>query len=164
MADGFVVVGRDAGNIFDFLEIIANLFGLSFHALNDGGHSFVNATFDIHRVSACGYVFQSVGDDSLCKHGGCGCAVAGVVACFRGNFFHELCAHVLEGIFEFDFACHCHTVFGDVGCTVFLVDDYIAAFRAEGHFHCVGQSVNAFFQFFAGFDIEFYFFCHDVQI
>ena len=147
-ADGLVIVGRYAGHVFDFLEIVAHFLT---HALDGGhhcGHGLVDAALQIHGIGAGSHIFQAYVDDRLGQDGGGGGAVAGVIAGFRGHFLHELRAHVLERILKLDFAGHAYAVFGDVGGAEFLLDDYIAAFRAKGYLDGVGKSVNAFFEFF----------------
>jgi hypothetical protein len=81
MADSLVVVGRDTGDILDFFEVVANLFGLGLDAFHDSGYGFVDAALYVHRVCTGGHVLKSVGDDCLCEHGSGRCAVAGIVAC-----------------------------------------------------------------------------------
>ena len=130
MADSLVVVGGDAGYVFDLLEIVADLFALCLDAFNHDCHRTVDAALDVHRVCTCGHVLETDIDDSLSKHGCCCCSVACVITCLGSNFLDELCAHVLERIFEFNLAGHADTVFSDVGCTEFLLDDHVAAFRA----------------------------------
>ena len=42
-------------------------------------------------------------------------------------------------------------------------DIHIAAFRTEGHFHCICKRVCAFAEKLAGFNVVFDFFCHDCK-
>jgi len=46
----------------------------------------------------------------------------------------------------------------------FFVDDYVTAFGAKGHLHCIGQGVNTFAQAFAGGCVELNNFCHFVVV
>ena len=71
-----------------------------------------------------------VSDDGLGKNGSRRCAVTGLITGFRSHFLHELGAHVLERILEFDFASHCHTILSDVGSAEFLFYDDVASFGA----------------------------------
>jgi hypothetical protein len=60
-----------------------------------------------------------------------------------GDFAHHLRAHVLELVFQFDFLGDGHAVLGDARCAERLVDDDVAALRAERHLHGVGENVDA---------------------
>ena len=80
MADGFVVVGRDTGHVFNLLEVIAYFLALGLDAFNHHGYRTVNTAFDVHRVSTGSHILETNVDDCLGKHcSGCG-AVAGIVA------------------------------------------------------------------------------------
>ena len=46
MANCFVVVCRDAGNVFDFLEIVANFFAHLTDACYNLGNGFVDTAFE----------------------------------------------------------------------------------------------------------------------
>ena len=41
-----------------------------------------------------------------------GSTVTSLIVGLRGHFFDHLSAHVFELVFQFDFFCHRHTVFG----------------------------------------------------
>ena len=162
-ADLLVIVGGNAGNILDFLYIVVNLLALGLDTLYHAGNSLVDTALEVHRVGTGGNVLEAYIDDGLCEDGGGGCAVAGLVARLGGNLLHELGAHILERVLEFDFASHGNAILSDVGSAEFLFDDYIASFGTECHFDSVCQSVNAILEFFASLDIEFYLFCHFCQ-
>ena len=66
----------------------------------------------------------------------------------------------LEGVFEFDLLGHAHTVLGDTGRAELFVDHHVAAFRAEGHFHGVGEGVGTLTQEFASVYVVLNIFCH----
>ena len=70
--------------------------------------------------------------DGLGEHGRGGGAVTGDVAGLAGDFAHELGAHVFVRIFEFDFLGDGDTVLGDRRAAEFLVENDVAAARAEG--------------------------------
>ncbi len=123
--------------------------------LHNGSNGLVDTTFQVHGVGACGNVLQTYADNRLGENGSGCCAVACIVTGLRGNFLHELCTHVLHRVFEFYLAGHCHTVFGDVGGAELTADNHVAAFGAEGYFHCVGKCVNAFLELVASLYIEF---------
>ena len=94
----------------------------------------------------------------------------GAVACdvirLRRDFFHELSAHVFKGIFQFDLTGNGYAVVDDVRSAEFLVQNNIAAFRAEGNLDSVRQLIYAAEQCRAGFFIVQYFLshlCHSCQ-
>ena len=60
-----------------------------------------------------------------------------------GDFAHHLGAHVLELVLKFDFLGNRDTVLGDARGAEGLVEDDVAAFRAERDFHRVGENVDA---------------------
>src|SRR5690606_20674654 len=87
------------------------------------------------------------------------------------RFFHvtavQTCAlplsHVFEFVFQFYFFRYGNTVFGYGRCAEGFVDDNVAAFRAQGHFDCVGQDVHTLDHFLTGGVAKFHIFsCHDV--
>ncbi len=161
-AYGFVVIGRHASHVFDFLEVVAHFLSHRAYACHNGSHSLVDTALEVHRVGTGSNVLKAYGYDSLSEHGGGGCSVAGIVAGLGGNFLHKLCAHVAERLFKLYLAGNAHTVLGDMGSAELLAYDNVAAFRAEGDLNGVGKSVDTLFELFASLDIEFNVFCHFV--
>ena len=160
LTDFSVVVGGDGSHLFNLVVAFAHLFALFADAFHHFGHGLVNAAFHVERVGTSCHVLHAFGQDGLSQHGGSGRTIAGIVAGFRCHALHQLCAGVLESVIQFDFLGHAHTVLGDAGCAELLVDHHVAAFRAEGYFHCVGQCVSTFAQTLAGVYIIYDFFCH----
>ncbi len=160
-ADGVVVVCRYACHVLNLLEVVAYFLRLCADAFYHGGYGLVDAALEVHGVGTCGDVLETYADDGLCEHGSGGCAVACVVAGLGCHFLDELGAHVLKSVLEFNLAGNCHAVLGDVGSAELAADDDVAAFRTEGYLDSVGEGVDTFLELVAGFDIEFYFFCHD---
>ena len=78
-------------------------------------------------------------EDRAGQDGGGGGAVAGDVGGLRGDFVDELGAHVLERVFELDFLGDGDAVLGDGRAAERLVDDHVAAGRAERDGDGVGQ-------------------------
>ena len=94
------------------------------------------------------------------EHGSrCG-TVARVVARLGGHALDELCTGVLEGVFEFNLLGHAHTVLSDTGRAELFVDHHITTFRAEGHFHGVGEGVGTLAQEFTSIYVVLNIFCH----
>src|SRR5690606_25379564 len=146
-----------------------NRFGISaggrqFLDLLDGGdNGFVDTALEVHRVGASGNRLQAFDNDRLRQNGSGGGAVTGGVGSLGSHFFHELGAHVFEFVFQFDFFRYGNTVFGYGRCAEGFVDDNVAAFRAQGHFDCVGQDVHTLDHFLTGGAAKFHIFsCHDV--
>ena len=82
-------------------------------------------------------------DDRLGEHGRGGGAVTGEVGGLRGDFAHHLRAHVLELVFELDLLGDGDAVLGDARRAERLVEDDVAALRAERHLDGVGENVDA---------------------
>ncbi len=76
-------------------------------------------------------ILQAFAVDGFAEHGGGGCAVAGGVAGFAGDFAHHLGAHVFKGVFEFDFLGDSDTVFGHGRGAEFFVEHHVAALGPE---------------------------------
>ena len=70
-------------------------------------------------------------------------AVAGDVVGLRRHFAQHLRAHVLELVLELDLLGDGDAVLGDARRTEALVDDDVAALRAQGHLDRVGEDVDA---------------------
>ena len=147
--------------MFDFVVAFFDLLSLLFQALYNFGHGLVNAALYVKRVGTGGYVFHAFGQDGLGEDRCGGRTVAGVVTGLAGYALDELCAGVLESVVEFNFLGYGDAVLRDARGAEFLVDNYVATFRAEGYFDCVGQHVGTFLEELAGFGIVFQFFCHD---
>ena len=159
-----VVVGRDGGHLFDFVVVVAHLFGLRLDVCHHGAHGLVDTAFEVEGVGAGSHVFHAFGEDGLREHGGRRRTVARIVARLGGHALDELCAGVLEGVFEFDLLGHAHTVLGDAGRTKLLIDHHVAAFRSERDFNGVGQGVGTLAQEFASIYVVLNIFCHDLLL
>jgi len=94
----------------------------------------------------------------LGQNGGGGGAVASLVIGPGSNFLDHLGAHVFELVSQFDFLGNRHAVLGDARCAKGLVDDHVAAFGPQGHFHSVGQNVHATQHAVAGVGVKTYVF------
>ena len=127
--------------------------------LHHSVHGLVDTALEVEGVGSGGHVFHAFGEDGLREHGSRCRTVARVVARLGGHALDELCTGVLEGVFEFDLLGHAHTVLGDTGRAELFVDHHVAAFRAEGYFHGVGQNVYAVYHLLADFIAKLYIFC-----
>ena len=80
------------------------------------------------------------------QNGRGGGAVAGNIVGLGGDALDELCAEVLEGIFELDLTGDAHTVVGDGGAAECLGEHDVASTRAQGHLDGVGKLVDSGFE------------------
>ena len=103
----------------------------------------LDAALELHRVGAGGDVLDALAEDRLRQHGRGGRAVAGHVGRLARDLAHHLRAHVLERVLELDLLGDRHAVLGDGGGAELLVEDDVAALRAERDLHRVGQLVDA---------------------
>ena len=94
-------------------------------------------------VAAGGDVAQALVDHRLGEHGRGRGAVTGDVVGLGRDLLGELGAEVLVRVVELDLAGDGHAVVGDRGRAALLVDDDVAAARAERHLDGVGERVDA---------------------
>ena len=117
-------------------------------------HGEVDAALEVHRVHAGGDRLHAFADDRLGENGGGGGAVTGFVVGAGSDFLHHLRAHVLELVLELDLLGDGDAVLGDPGGAERLLDDDVAAFRAERDLHRVGEDVDAAQHAVAGIRVE----------
>ena len=103
----------------------------------------VDAALEVHRVHAGGDRLGAFAHDRLRQHGRGGGAVAGGVVGLGGDFAQHLRAHVLELVLELDFLGDGDAVLGDARSAEALLDDDVAALRAERHLDRVGENIDA---------------------
>ena len=96
-----------------------------------GGDGLLDAAADGHRIAAGHDVAGAFAEDRAGQHGGGRRAVAGERRGLVGHFVDELGAHVLERVFELDFLADGDAVLGDGRAAEGLVDDHVAAGRAD---------------------------------
>src|SRR6478735_1969626 len=92
---------------------------------------------------------SALADDRLGEHGRGRGAVAGDIVGRRGDLADQLRALVLEDVLDLDLPSDGHTVVGDRRLAPLLVEDDIAAARAERHLDRVGDRVDTEFERFA---------------
>ena len=142
VADGGIVVGRngaDLGDLFLVFDRLGELAKLAHHRLD----AQVDAALEFDRVGAGRDVLHAFTIDGLGQNGRRRGAVAGHVGSLRGDLVHNLGAHVLERIIEFDLFGHRHAVLGGGRRAEFPVDHNVAALRAESHFYSISQLIDA---------------------
>ena len=142
LADRLVAVGGDRADLGDLFGGL-DLLGAPLDVLDDLGDGEVDAALEVHRVHAGGDQLGALAHDRLGEHGRGGGAVAGDVVGLRGDLAHHLGAHVLELVLELDLLGDGDAVLGDARRAEGLVEDDVAALRAERHPDGVGENVDA---------------------
>ena len=99
-------------------------------------------------------LLQAVADHRPGEHGGGGGAVTGDVVGLLGDLLDELGADLLVGVLEVDLLGDGDAVVGDRGGAPLLLEDDVAALRAEGDADGVGQLVHAGLEAAAGLLVE----------
>ena len=122
----------------------------------------LDALLHAHWIGASGDILHADLHHCLCEHSRGGGSVTCDVIGLGRNFLHELGAHVLELVFEFDFFCDRDTVVGDRWSTKLLVEHDVAALRPEGHFDRIGELVDTSLKGLTGVVIKLQNFCHVV--
>ncbi len=154
-----VVVGADLGH-GQLVGFGLDLPGLLKNGFVGNGHGLCNTIAQGDGADAGGDVLQAFGEDCGSQHRGGGGAVAGHVVGLVGHFEHELGAHVLEGIIEFDLFGDRDTVLGDVRSTEGLLKDDVASGGAEGDANGLGELLDAGAHFKAGRIVKHYLLSH----
>ena len=111
--------------------------------VDDRLDGLLDAALQLHRVRAGDDVLRALAEDRLRQHGRGRGAVARDVRRLARDFADHLRAHVLERILQVDFLRDGHAVLGDGGGAELLVEDDVAALRAERDLHRVGELVDA---------------------
>src|SRR3954468_5050774 len=127
-----VIAGRDRRHAGDLI-LAGDLLGQLADVLDDLVDRALDAALEAERVGAGRHVHEALADDRLGEHGGRGGAVARDVVGRRGDLAHELRALVLEDVLDLDLASDGHAVVRDRRSAELLVQDDIAAARAERH-------------------------------
>src|SRR4029078_6151478 len=96
---------------------------------------------------------QTLANDRLGEHGRRGGAVAGNVVGRRGDLAHELRALVLEDVLDRDLTSERDAVVGDGRGAELLVEDHVAAARAERDLDRVRDRVATLLQCLASIDV-----------
>ena len=131
--------GRDVGDLVLAVDRAGDLE----QALADATDGLVDAALEVHRRAAGGDDLEALADHRLGQHGRGGGAVTGDVVGLGGDLLGELGAEVLVRVLELDLAGDGDTVVGDRGGAPLLVEDDVAALRAERHLDGVGERVDA---------------------
>ena len=117
-------------------------------ALEQRSRTTAAAAASMPRLSAIGFgaggdVAQALVDHRLGEHGRGGGAVTGDVVGLGGDLLGQLGAEVLVRVLQLDLTGDGDAVVGDRRRAPLLVDDDVAAARAERHLDGVGERVHA---------------------
>ena len=115
------------------------------HALNSFNcsvSSLLHSLAENDRVSACCQVLHTFVDHCLSENCCCRGAITCDIICFLCYLFDELCAHVLESIFEIDLFGDRDTIVRDGRCAVALVEYYVAALGSKCDLYCISKFVH----------------------
>src|SRR2546425_9610394 len=142
VTDRLVVVRGDRRDLGDLLLVLGGL-GELLQLVGHRFHGRLDAPLEPHRVGAGGDVAEALSEDGLRQHGGGGRAVTGDVGGLGRHFLQHLGAHVLVGVLQLDLLGDGDAVLGDRGAAELLVDDDVAAFRAQRRLHGRRHDVDA---------------------
>ena len=142
LADRLVAIGGDRADLGDLLGG-RDLLGALVDVLDDRGHGDVDPALQVHRVHAGGDELQALLHDRGGEHRRGRRAVAGEIVGLRGDLAHHLRAHVLELVGKLDLLGDGDAVLGDARRPVGLVENDVAALRAERHLDRVVENVDA---------------------
>ena len=138
LADFGVEVRRDGGNLLGFL-LVRDLGAELVQLFDDVGDGLVHAALHQHRIDTGDDGAEAFVVDRLGHHGRGGRAVARDVGRLAGDFLDHLRAHVLIFVFQLDFLGDGHAVLGHRRRAERLLNDDVAAARAESHLDGAGK-------------------------
>src|SRR5690606_22523766 len=142
VADRLIGVRRDRADLRDRLTVRARLRQL-LQLLDGHRGGLVDAALQVHRIHAGRRGLEAFAEDRLREHGRRRRAVARRVGGLRRDFLDHLRADVLELLLELDLLRDRHAVLRDRRRTPALLDQHIAALRAERLLHGIRQNVDA---------------------
>jgi len=116
-----------------------------------------------HRVRAGGHVAQAFVHHRPGEHGGGGGAVTRDVVGLLGDFLDQLGADLFVRVLEVDLFCDRDAVIGDRGCAPLLLQDDVAALRAERDADGVRKLVHAGLESPTGLLVEGDHLCHGAE-
>ena len=147
-----LLVGRrDGGDVGDLRRCRSStLLAVLLDRLDRGLDRLLDAALQHHRVRAGRNVAEAFTHHRPREHGRGGGAVAGDVVGLLGDFLDQLGADLLVRVLEVDLLGDGDTVVRDRGRAPLLLEDDVAALRAEGDADGVGELVHPRFERAAG--------------
>ena len=153
VADLLVAVGRNRTNLRHraFIHGLRQLaksaalgpLAVLIASADDRHNGLVDTTLQCCRIRTGRHGLHAFAEDGLRQHGCSRGPVPGNVRSLRGNFTHQLCAHILKRVLQVDFLGHRHAVLGDGGRAEFLLNYDVPALRPERRLHSVREDVHA---------------------
>ena len=141
IADRLVVVGGNGADLGDFRLVLAGLADLLQLSTTTSTALSMPRLISIGFAPAVTFLTPSR-IDGLGQNGRGRGAVTGHIAGLAGDFADQLGAHVFVGVLELDFLGDGHAVLRDRRGAEFLVENRVAALRAERRLHGIGELVD----------------------
>jgi hypothetical protein len=139
-----LLVGRgDRGDVGDRGRVGVDLLRLLLQVLDRGGDRVLDAALQDHRVRAGRDVAQAFADHRPCENGRGRRAVTGDVVGLLRDLLDELRTDLLVRVLEVDLLGDGDTVVGDGRRAPLLLEDDVAALRAERDADGVGELVHS---------------------
>ncbi len=162
LGDQFANLAISSGNRGHLGDLLP---GLDRHAhrldlFDDRLGAFFQSFAQDHGVRARRQVLQPLGDNGLRQYRRGGRAIPGHLVSLGRHLFEQLRAHVLKGIRQIDIARNGHTIVGDGGCAILLIQHDVAALWPQRHFNSAGQHIHTLFQGLPRLLIKLQSFCH----
>ena len=154
------VGGGDGSGRGDLL-LGVDLLGAGEELLGDRCDGLLDAALERDRVGAGCDVAQALADERLSEDRGGRGSVTGDVVGLLGDLLDELRTDLLVRVVELDLLGDGDAVVRDRGGAPLLLEDDVAAARAEGHLDRVGEDVEAALEAAAGLLIESNDLCHE---
>jgi len=120
-----------------------HLLGVVQQRSGHGLDGLLDAPLEGDRVGAGGHVAQTLAHQRLSQHGGRRCAVAGDVVGLLGDLLDQLGTDLLDRVLQLDLLGDGHAIVGDRGGAPLLLEDDVAALRAESDLDGIGQGIHA---------------------
>src|SRR5690606_5381432 len=153
------VSGRDRRGRGD-LVLGLDLAGVRLKLGDDGRNGLLDTALEAHGVGAGGDVAEALAHERLSEHRSRRRTVTGDVVGLLGDLLDELRTDLLVRVVELDLLSDRHTVVRDRGRAPLLLQNDVAAARAERHLDGVGQLVEAALEAATGLLVESDHLCH----
>ena len=137
-----VVVGRDGSDVSDLINAL-NGNGLLLESFDDLIDSHLDSSAEVHWVHSSSDRFAALFEDSTGENCGGRCTVTSLIVSLAGDLLNKVSTDVLIAIAELDILGHSDTILGNLGHAKSLVDDDIAATRAQSHLHSISKHFAA---------------------
>lgn len=126
--------------------------------------SHINTSLNVSRVQSCLNFFISLFVDGSGKESGCGSTVSGLIVSLVGDILDESSSDVGSFVGEIDCLGDSNSVLCDLGRSVALIDENVAASGSESDLDRIGELFAAFEELFAGLTAEEELLCSEVPL